>query len=123
MHMSSRRRALAIPAVLLVTAALTGCGRHSPVSPTSGSLMVSGYVYREMTASSGEPALGDVMITLRDADGAESTAVSDRRGFYRVRAAPGEVVVSAAKEGYTTRESRFEVTDSTVLNFSLSPLP
>lgn len=123
MQMSSYRRAFAIPALLLVTAALTGCGQQSPVSPTGDSLMVSGYVYREMTASSGEPALGDVTITLRDADGAESTAVSDRRGFYRVRAAPGQVVVSAAKEGYSTRESRFEVTDSTVLNFSLSPLP
>ena len=121
--MSSRRRAFAVPVVLLLTAVLTGCGRQSPVSPTGDSLMVSGYVYREMTAGSGEPALGDVIITLRDADGAESTAVSDRRGFYQVRAAAGEVVISAAKEGYSTRESRFEVTDSTVLNFSLSPLP
>jgi hypothetical protein len=122
-HMSSSRPAFAVPVVLLLTAVLTGCGRQSPMSPTGDSLMVSGYVYREMTAGSGEPALGDVMITLRDADGAESTAVSDRRGFYRVRAAAGEVVISAAKEGYSTRESRFEVTDSTVLNFSLSPLP
>ena len=121
--MSSYRRAFAIPAVLLLTAVLTGCGQQSPVSPTGDSLMVSGYVYREMTASSGEPALADVMVTLRDADGAESTAVSDRRGFYRVRAVAGDVVVSAAKEGYSTRESRFEMTDSTVLNFSLSPLP
>jgi hypothetical protein len=32
------------------------------------------------------------------------------------------VVVTAAKEGYNTRESHFEVTDSTVLNFGLSPL-
>lgn len=123
MHMSSSRRTFAVPAVLLLTAVLAGCGQQSPVSPTGDSLMVSGYVYREMTAGSGEPAIADVTITLRDAAGAESTAVSDRRGFYRVRATAGDVVVSAAKEGYATRESRFEVTDSTVLNFSLSPLP
>jgi hypothetical protein len=121
--MSRLERAFVAPAVLLAIAVLTGCGQQSPVSPTGDSLIVSGYVYREMTAGSGEPALADVVITLRDEDGDESTAVSDRRGFYRVRAAAGEVVVRAAKDGYSTRESRFEVTDSTVLNFSLTPLP
>ena len=45
-----------------------------------------------------------------------------RRGFYLIRASLGEVLVTAAKEGYNTRESRFDVTDSTVLNFGLTPL-
>jgi hypothetical protein len=31
------------------------------------------------------------------------------------------VLVTAAKEGYETRESRFDVTESTVLNFALTP--
>ena len=70
----------------------------------------------------GEPPIADAVITLRDAQGAESTAKSDRRGFYLIRASLGEVVVTAAKDGYNTRESRFDVTDSTVLNFGLTPL-
>jgi hypothetical protein len=32
------------------------------------------------------------------------------------------VVVTATKDGYNPRESRFDVTDSTVLNFGLAPL-
>ena len=118
-------------AVLLalgVLAGLVGCGDgHSPVAPTgNGSntvrppLMITGYVYQQ-ASDVGEPPIADALITLRDAQGVENTALSDRRGFYRVRATPGEVVVSAAKEGYGTRESRFEVTDSTVLNFGMEP--
>ena len=70
----------------------------------------------------GEPPIADAVITLKDAQGAERTATSDRRGFYLIRASLGEVVVTAAKQGYNTRESRFDVTDSTVLNFGLTPL-
>jgi hypothetical protein len=121
--MSRLSRAFVVPVVLLLVGILSACGQESPVAPTGDALMVSGYVYREMSAATGEPALADAVITLRDEDGAETTAVSDTRGYYRVRAAAGEVVISAAKNGYNPRESRFEMTDSTVLNFSLSPLP
>jgi hypothetical protein len=76
-----------------------------------------------MAPGAGEPPLADVVIMLRDAAGTESTAVSDRRGFYTLRAAPGVVVVSAAKEGYDTQESQFDISASTVLNFSLTPMP
>jgi hypothetical protein len=115
--------------VLLAVAVLAGCGdRGSPAAPSgNGSnprdalLSISGYVYQQASAA-GEPPIADALITLRDAQGAENTTASDRRGFYRIRVTPGEVVVSAAKEGYTTRESRFEVTDSTVLNFGLEPV-
>ena len=113
-------------AVLFALVVVTGCADHgSPVSPTGGNgrnaaLMVSGYVYQQ-ASDVGEPPIADVLITLRDAQGAERTATTDRRGFYSVRAMQGEVVVSAAKEGYNTRESRFDVTDSTVLNFGLEP--
>ena len=62
------------------------------------------------------------MITLRDAAGIESSAVSDRRGFYKVRGTASEVVVTVVKGGYGTAESRFDLTQSTVLNFSLTPL-
>jgi hypothetical protein len=115
-------------AVLSALVVVTGCADHgSPVSPTStgsnvrnAGLMVSGYVYQQ-ASDVGEPPIADVLITLRDAQGAERTATTDRRGFYSVRAMQGEVVVSAAKEGYNPRESRFEVTFSTVLNFGLEP--
>jgi len=83
--------------------------------------MISGYVYREVS-SAGEPPIEDAVITLRDAEGGETTATSDRRGYYRINATQGEVVVTATKDGYNPRESRFDVTDSTVLNFGLAPL-
>ena len=119
-------------AVMLALPVLSACGgQASPVSPTTNAssaseaanapLMISGYVYQEVS-SAGEPPIANAVITLRDAGGAESTVMSDPRGFYRITATPGEVVVTATKDGYTTRESRFDVTDSTVLNFGLAPL-
>ena len=134
--MSSQHTSAGSPAavwvVLLALLVLSACGEQaSPVSPTNNArpanqaanapLMISGYVYQEVS-SAGEPPIADAVITLRDAQGEESTAMSDRRGFYRINATPGEVVVTATKEGYNTRESRFDVTDSTVLNFGLAPL-
>ena len=116
-------------AVLVALVVVTACADHSsPVSPTSNgshgrlaALMVSGYVYQQVS-DVGEPPIADVLITLRDAQGAERTVTTNHRGFYSVRAMRGEVVVIAAKDGYNTRESRFEVTDSTVLNFGLEPV-
>ena len=67
-------------------------------------------------------AIADALISLRNEEGTEFTALSDDRGYYRIRATTGEVVMTAAKDGYKTRESRFDVTDSTVLNFSLAPI-
>ena len=121
-----------ILAVMLALLVLSACGEQaSPVAPTTNTtsaseaanapLMISGYVYQEVS-SAGEPPIADAVITLRDAQGAESTATSDRRGYYRINATLGEVVVTATKEGYNPRESRFDVTDSTVLNFGLAPL-
>ena len=119
-------------AIMVTLLLLSGCGDQvSPVSPTNtagtaraaadAALMISGYVYQEASLA-GEPPIADAVITLRDAQGAENTTKSDRRGFYLIRASLGEVLVTAAKEGYNTRESRFDVTDSTVLNFGLTPL-
>jgi len=110
------------PAALCLFAILSGCSSVSPVSPTTGPLMVTGYVYQRMTQGSGEPPIADALISLKDEDGAEFTARSDDRGYYRIRATAGAVVMTAAKDGYKTRESRFDVTDSTVLNFGLAPI-
>ena len=119
-------------AILVTLLFLSGCGDQiSPVSPTNNAstasaaadapLVISGFVYQEASLA-GEPPIADAVITLRDAQGAERTAMSDRRGFYLIRTPLGEVVVTASKQGYNSSESRFDVTDSTVLNFGLTPL-
>ena len=83
--------------------------------------MLTGYVYEVMLPGAGEPPIADVVITVTEEDGETSSARTDSVGFYSVRAATGTVVVTASKDGYKTRQSRFDVTDSTVLNFSLRP--
>ena len=83
--------------------------------------MLTGYVYEVMLPGAGEPPIADVVITLTEEDGETSSARTDSVGFYSVRAATGPVVVTASKDGYKTRQSRFDVTDSTVLNFALRP--
>ena len=83
--------------------------------------MLTGYVYAVMLPGAGEPPIADVVITVTEEDGETSSARTDSVGFYSVRAATGTVVVTASKDGYKTRQSRFDVTDSTVLNFSLRP--
>ena len=84
--------------------------------------MLTGYVYEVMQPGAGEPPIVDVVITVTEEDGETSSARTDSVGFYSVRAATGTVVVTASKDGYKTRQSRFDVTDSTVLNFSLRPI-
>ena len=74
-----------------------------------------------MLPGAGEPPIADVLITVTGEDGEESSGRTDEAGFYTVRAAIGAVVVTASKDGYKTREARFEVSESTVLNFSLRP--
>ena len=115
-------------AVLLTLGLISGCGdQASPVAPSatarvlSAPVMVSGHVYQQ-ASSAGEPAVSAALITLTDAGGAESTALTDHRGFYSIEAKPGEVVVTATKEGFSTRQSRFAIAESTVLNFGLEPM-
>jgi len=105
---------------LLSCAFLAACGR-SPGAPAGATPLLTGYVYKVMLPGAGEPPIADVLITVADENGEESSARTDEAGFYSVRAAVGAVVVTASKDGYKTREARFEVSDSTVLNFSLRP--
>jgi hypothetical protein len=107
--------------VLLALIVVPGCRSSSPVAPDGPRPTISGQVYQTLTRDAGEPPLVDVLITVRNATGQETTALSSRGGFYSVGAATGMVLVTAAKEGYETRQSRLDVTESTVLNFGLTP--
>jgi hypothetical protein len=106
---------------LFSLASLPGCSQTSPVAPARGAPTLSGYVYEVMLPGAGEPAIADVLITVTDEQGEASSARTDGAGFYSVRAATGAVVATASKDGYRTREARVDLTDSTVLNFSLRP--
>ena len=114
---SPRLRLLVLLALIIVP----GCRSSSPVAPDGARPTISGQVYQTLTRDAGEPPLVDVLITVRNATGQETTTLSNGGGFYSVGAAIGMVLVTAAKEGYETRESRFDVTESTVLNFALTP--
>ena len=114
---SPRLRVLVLLALIIVP----GCGSSSPVAPDGARPLISGQIYQTLTRDAGEPPLVDVLITVRNATGQETTALSNRGGFYSVGATIGMVLVTAAKEGYETRQSRFDVTESTVLNFGLTP--
>jgi len=106
---------------LLTLPVVPACSGSSPVAPGSRPPTISGYVYLSFTPDTGEPPLADVVIAVRDSTGSETTTVSDRSGYYNLRAAMGMVVVTASKPGYETRQTRFDVAESTVLNFSMKP--
>jgi Carboxypeptidase regulatory-like domain len=98
-----------------------GCDRQLPGAPTDIKLLaISGYVYEEATAASGEPTLADVLITVDEADGSSSTTVSDSRGFYTVPVRAGAISITASKIGFVTGASSFDLSRSTVLNFTLT---
>ena len=81
--------------------------------------MLTGFVYEVMTEGEGEPPIAGALITVTEEDGATSSTQTNSLGYYSVATSTGPVVVTATKEGYRTRQSKFDVTDSTVLNFAL----
>ena len=99
---------------------LAGCEGASQ-APTAIPVKVSGYVYQRPTAQLGEPMLADVLITIEQADGSQCTTRTDAGGFYTVAVTRGTISISAAKAGYQTNRSQFELSTDTVLNFSLVP--
>jgi hypothetical protein len=86
------------------------------------SAQVSGRVYHLGTAELGEPNLVDVLITIDSADSSRRTTVTNATGFYSLSASAGIVSISAAKSGFQTNRSTFELSRDTVLNFSLIPV-
>jgi hypothetical protein len=99
---------------------LAGCEGASQ-APTAIPVKVSGHVYQKPTAELGEPMLADVVITVELADGSHCTTRTNTAGFYTVSVTRGVISISAAKEGYQTNRSQFELSSDTVLNFSLVP--
>jgi len=108
------------PVLLLSLALLPACGR-GPAAPSSTGPMLTGFVYEVMSEEEGEPPIAGALITVTEQSGGTSSAQTNSLGYYSVPTSTGTVVVTATKEGYRTRQSKFEVTDSTVLNFGLRP--
>jgi hypothetical protein len=82
---------------------------------------ISGFVYQEGTAEAGEPRLAEALITVQQVEGSPRTATSDAHGFYTVSVMSGRISITASKSGYVARASHVEVSDDTILNFSLMP--
>jgi hypothetical protein len=82
---------------------------------------ISGFVYQEGSAAGGEPRLAEALITVQQVEGSPRTATSDAHGFYTVSVMSGPVSITASKSGYVARVSQVDVSDDTVLNFSLMP--
>jgi hypothetical protein len=99
---------------------VAGC-EGGPPGPTAVPAKISGHVYQRPSAEFGEPMLSDVLITIERADGSQCITRTDAAGFYTASVARGIVSISAAKGGYQTSRSHFELATDTVLNFSLVP--
>jgi carboxypeptidase family protein len=112
-----------LPGVGLVIAGVgacaLGCGGQLPAAPGVG--LLSGHVYQLGTPDAGEPILTNVMITVQEADGSPQTVMSNGVGFYAVAVRAGTISITASKVGYATRVSSFDLSNSTVLNLSLTP--
>ena len=113
---TSRHRLL----LVALLAAVVGCEGTSQ-GPTAVPVRISGHVYQRPTAQFGEPMLADVLITVEQTDGSQCTTRTDAAGFYTVSVTRGIISISAAKPGYETNRSQFELASDTVLNFSLVP--
>jgi Carboxypeptidase regulatory-like domain len=119
------RRGRLAPFGLFVVAtcvAVLRCGGQLPGAPDAIPLLtISGYVYEQGTPNAGEPLLSNVLITVQEAEGPSHTATTDGAGFYTISVRAGAISISASKVGFVTRRSRFDMSKSTVLNFTLIP--
>jgi hypothetical protein len=109
----------------ILVAAGSGCGRASPLSPDAALVTISGYVYFQ--APAGEPMIDNALVTVADAEGSEDGSVprwlaaTNGDGFYAVTVRPGRISITASKEGYEAKVWHLQLSDDTVLNFSLTP--
>jgi hypothetical protein len=108
--------------VVAAMAAGSGCSSSgSPVAPEAQAATISGYIYFQ-DAAGGEPPIANVLISVKERDGSQSTAVSNAKGFYTVSARSGSISITASKEGYEAKEWQFVLSSDTILNFSLTPM-
>jgi hypothetical protein len=106
--------------LLLVVIGL-GCDRASPLSPDAGLVTITGYVYFQ-NSSGGEPMIHNAVIAVEDDSGSRTQAASRPDGFYTISVKPGRISITASKEGFEAKVIQAEVSDDTVLNFSLTPM-
>lgn len=112
-------------ACCLLTVTLVGCDQ-SPTAPDDllrseanvDSLTISGQVYANLGPV--YPAIGNAVVVVDAADGSQVTGVSDAEGFYRLSVSRGSVTIRASKDGYDAKQSHFDLSSDTILNFSLS---
>jgi carboxypeptidase family protein len=107
-----------VAALCIVT---SGCGNPMPTAPDAF-LTISGHIYQQETPEFGEPGLSQVLVTVQESGGTTRTAQTNGAGFYVVSVRIGTVSVIASKEGYTTGGANFDLSNNTVLNFSLTPI-
>ncbi len=108
--------------VVGMCAIVSACVHQLPGAPDDiPQLTISGYVYEQETSAFGEPKLANVLITVEQADRSPRTGRSDAVGFYTLSVRAGTISITASKAGYGTRASSFDMSISTVLNFSLAP--
>jgi hypothetical protein len=81
---------------------------------------ISGHVYFQ-DPPRGEPMIGGVLIAVQAHDGSASRTNSNADGYYSLSVPSGSVSITASKEGYEVKTSRFVLAADTVLNFSLIP--
>lgn len=117
--------------IALVILAGAGCSDRSPIAPTVPRVTqppsepaaelatIRGQVYADVTW--GNPPIEDAVIEVVEADGAIKTAFTDEDGFYTISARPGDVSITAAKEGYEAKTWELSLSKDTVLNFGLVP--
>lgn len=102
-------------------AGVAACGAMPGAPGDPRLLSISGYVYAEGTVAAGEPALADALIMVQDRERAPYSTTTNSAGFYTLSVRAGNVSITASKVGFATRETTFDIANSTVLNFSLAP--
>ena len=110
-----------------VAASGWGCGDaatapsviQQPAAPAIELVTISGRVYA--STAPGYPPIGDAIIEVNEADGASATVASEGDGFYRVSVRRGSITITSWKDGFEPKQLQFDVSNYTVLNFSLDP--
>jgi hypothetical protein len=115
--------------LLIMIFASSGCGGASPTAPdpmqqglegTDGSATIRGQVYAELGWA--EPAIADALVEAKAADGSAQSVSTGENGSYEISARPGDITITASKEGHHPSTQQFMLSKDTVLNFGLNPM-